>query len=121
LFSNVGNSLGVGPSISKSSSSSSSSNEDEIVKDPCFEYFKRELKGRNYVRCNVCQNQEATTKAFRNSKRIPALCTLEVRHLKSEMHKKAIEAEKVSHFSSPEKVKKTQLGSMISKSNACLK
>ena len=44
-----------------------------------------------------------------------------IHHLECEMHKKAVEAEKISHFSSPEKVGKTQLGSVISKSNARLK
>ena len=120
----------VSACTSKSSNTSSSSNgEDEIIKDSCFEYFKRESKGKNYVRCNLCQKQEATTKAFRNSKRIPAMCTLEGTiprkailrpHLESEMHKKAVEAEKISHLSPPEKVQKTQLGSMINKTNAQL-
>ncbi|CAB3980677.1 Hypothetical predicted protein [Paramuricea clavata] len=129
-FSNVGNSLRLCASTSNSSNTSSSSNEDEIIKDSCFEYFKRESKGRNYVRCNLCHKQKATAKAFRNSKRIPAICTLEgtiprkvifIHHLESEMHKKAVEAKKISHFSSPEKVGKTQLGSIINKSNARLK
>lgn len=129
-FYNVDNSRTVRASTSKSSNTSSFSNEEEVHKDSCFEYFKRNSKGRNYVRCNLCQKQEATTKAFRNSKRIPALCTLEgtiprkeilLQHLKSEMHNKAVEAEKVSHFSPPEKVRKTQLGSMINKSNVELK
>ena len=100
------------------------------LSDSCFEYFKRESKGRNYVRCNLCRKQEATIKTFRKSKRIPALCTLEgtiprkmilIQHLESEMHKKAVEADKVSHFSSAEKVQKTQLGNMINKSNAQVK
>ena len=34
------------------------------------------------------------------------------------MHKKAVEADKVSHISSAEKVQKTQLSSKINKSNA---
>ena len=104
-----------------------------IVKHPASKaeiFFKRESKGRNYVGCNLCRKQEATIKTFRKSKRIPALCTLEgtiprkmilIQHLESEMHKKAVEADKVSHFSSAEKVQKTQLGNMINKSNAQVK
>ena len=100
------------------------------LQDSCFEYFKRESKGRNHVRCNLCRKQEAIVKTFRKSKRIPALCTLEgtilrkmilIRHLESEMHKKAVEGNNVSHFSSAEKVQKTHLGSMINKSNAQVK
>ena len=44
-----------------------------------------------------------------------------IQHLEKETHKKAVEADKVSHFSSAEKVQKTQLGNMINKSNAQVK
>ena len=96
-----------------------------------FYYFKLggEIKGRSYVRCDSCYNQQATIKTFRKSKRIPAICTSEGtiprkevldEHLRSEMHAKAVEAEQASRLTPAKRIQKSQLGSTVAKASAQL-
>ena len=96
-----------------------------------FSYFKLGggIKGRSYVRCDTCYNQQATIKTFRKSKRIPAICTSEGtiprkevldEHLRSEMHAKAVEAEQASRLTPAKRIQKSQLGSTVAKASAQL-